>query len=51
MQMKKVEKLIVEKKLIKPHEIVGVACSGGQDSMCLLNVLYNLKSKLNTRGF
>ena len=45
--MKKVEQLIIDNNLIKAGEIVGVACSGGQDSMCLLNVLYNLKDKLN----
>ena len=45
--MKKVEQLIIDNNLIKAGEIVGVACSGGQDSMCLLNVLYNLKEKLN----
>lgn len=45
--MKKVEQLIIEKKLIKPHEVVAVACSGGQDSMCLLNILYKLKDKLD----
>lgn len=45
--MKKVEQLIIENNLIKPHETIAVACSGGQDSMCLLNILYNLKSKLN----
>lgn len=44
--MKKVEELIIENNLIKPNEIVGVACSGGQDSMCLLNILNNLKNKL-----
>jgi len=45
--MKKVEQLIIENNLIKPHEVVAVACSGGQDSMCLLNVLNNLTAKLN----
>jgi len=45
--MKKVEQLIVESKLINANETIAVACSGGQDSMCLLNVLYNLQSKLN----
>ncbi len=44
--MKKVEQLIVDNQLIKKGEIVAVACSGGKDSMCLLNVLYNLKDKL-----
>lgn len=43
--MKKVEQLIIDNNLIKKGDIVGVACSGGQDSMCLLNVLYNLKDK------
>lgn len=44
--MKKVEQLIIDNNLIKSGDIVGVACSGGQDSMCLLNVLYDLTSKL-----
>ena len=44
--MKKVEQLIVENNLIKPNEVIAVACSGGQDSMCLLNILYGLKDKL-----
>ena len=44
--MKKVEQLIIENKLINANETVAVACSGGQDSMCLLNVLSNLQNKL-----
>jgi len=44
--MKKVEQLIVNNNLIKPGEVVAVACSGGQDSMCLLNVLFGLQKKL-----
>lgn len=44
--MKKVEQLIVNNKLIKEGETIAVACSGGQDSMCLLNVLMRLRNKL-----
>lgn len=45
--MKKVEQLIVNNKLIKEGETIAVACSGGQDSMCLLNILMKLRNKLN----
>lgn len=45
--MKKVEQLIVKNNLIKSGEVVAVACSGGQDSMCLLDILFNLQEKLN----
>lgn len=44
--MNKVEQLIVNNKLINANETVAVACSGGQDSMCLLNILMHLKNKL-----
>ena len=44
--MNKIEQLIINNKLIKEGETIGVACSGGQDSMCLLNVLMHLRHKL-----
>lgn len=44
--MKNIEKLIVNKNLILKGETVGVAVSGGSDSMCLLHLLNSLKEKL-----
>lgn len=44
--MKNIEKLIVSKNMIKKGETVGVALSGGSDSMCLLHVLNTLKDRL-----
>lgn len=43
----KVVNYIKEKKLIKYGDRVLVALSGGPDSVCLLNILYNLKELLN----
>lgn len=45
--MKNIESLIVKNKMILPGETVGVAVSGGSDSMCLLHLLNVLKDKLN----
>lgn len=45
--MKNIETLIVKNKMILPGETVGVAVSGGSDSMCLLHLLNVLKDKLN----
>ena len=44
--MKHVMKLIKDKKLINTGEVVGVACSGGIDSMCLLHYLISIKDEL-----
>ena len=44
--MNKIEQFVVNSKLIKEGETIAVACSGGQDSMCLLNVLMHLTHKL-----
>lgn len=38
---------IKENQLIKPGEIIGVACSGGRDSICLLHYLNSIKSELD----
>lgn len=35
------------KSLVKPGEIIGVACSGGRDSMSLLHYLYQVKEDLD----
>lgn len=42
----KVEKNIKENKLISIGDTIIVALSGGPDSMCLFDVLYNLKDRL-----
>ena len=42
----KIEKNIIKEKLIQNEDKIVVAVSGGPDSMCLLNVLNNLKEKL-----
>lgn len=41
-----IEKTIAKHNLIKKGETVAVACSGGIDSMCLLNLLMGLREKL-----
>lgn len=38
---------IRENNLIKAGEVIGVACSGGADSMALLNILNNQKEELD----
>lgn len=43
--MESVLTLIKQKNMIKPGEIVGVAVSGGQDSMALLHILNNLSKE------
>lgn len=45
--MKNIEKLIKENKLINAGEVVGVACSGGIDSMSLLHYLNSIKEQYN----
>lgn len=45
--MEKIYKTIVENNLIKKGETIGVAVSGGQDSMALLHYLASLQSELD----
>ena len=45
----KILNTIKEYNLIEPGDTVLVAVSGGPDSMCLLNSLYNLKDKLQIK--
>ena len=45
--MDNIEQLIVSHKMIKKNDIIGVAVSGGMDSMALLDVLYKLQEKLD----
>lgn len=42
----KVKTVILENKLIENEDKIVVAVSGGPDSMCLIDLLYNLKEKL-----
>ena len=45
--MKNVLNLIQDEELIRPGETIGVACSGGKDSMSLLHFLHSMKDELN----
>lgn len=45
--MEDVLEFIKENKLIKPREVIGVACSGGRDSICLLHFLNSVKTELD----
>lgn len=45
--MENVIDFIKEHKLIKPGEIIGVACSGGRDSISLLHYLNSIKHDLD----
>ena len=45
--MENVIDYIKEHKLIKSGEIIGVACSGGRDSICLLHYLNSIKHDLD----
>lgn len=45
--MEEVLEYIKQNKLIKAGEIIGVACSGGRDSICLLHYLNSIKSDLD----
>ena len=45
--MERVLDYIKENKLINSGEIIGVACSGGRDSICLLHYLNSIKSELD----
>ena len=38
---------IKQNKMIKSGEIIGVACSGGRDSICLLHFLNSIKAELD----
>lgn len=46
MIIEKVKQTILENKLIKPGQIVGIGVSGGSDSMALLNILKSLSDEL-----
>ena len=45
--MQKVLDVILKNKLINAGETIGVACSGGRDSMCLLAFLNSISSEYN----
>ena len=45
--MENVIDYIKEHKMIKSGEIIGVACSGGRDSICLLHYLNSIKNELD----
>lgn len=47
--LKKVSRYIVEKALVAPGDAVVIACSGGPDSLALLDILYQLKDELGVR--
>ena len=44
--MEQVIDYIKKHNMIKSGEIIGVACSGGRDSICLLHYLNSIKEKL-----
>nr|YP_009258461.1 tRNA(Ile)-lysidine synthetase [Netrium digitus]ANI25546.1 tRNA(Ile)-lysidine synthetase [Netrium digitus] len=41
----KINNSLIEKSLVKPYQYVLIAVSGGQDSICILNLLSQLKIK------
>jgi len=45
--MERVIDFIKQNKMIKSGEIIGVACSGGRDSICLLHFLNSIKAELD----
>ncbi len=45
--MERVLDFIKQNNMIKSGEIIGVACSGGRDSICLLHFLNSIKSELD----
>ena len=45
--MDRVLEFIKSNKMIKSGEIIGVGCSGGRDSICLLHYLNSIKSELD----
>nr|QKQ14637.1 hypothetical chloroplast RF62 [Zygnema circumcarinatum] len=40
----KLNQLLIERSLLKPYQRILIAVSGGQDSICLLNMLHKLRS-------
>ena len=45
--MERVIDFIKQNNMIKSGEIIGVACSGGRDSICLLHFLNSIKSEID----
>ncbi len=45
--MEQVIEYIKQHNMIKPREVIGVACSGGRDSICLLHYLNSIKNELD----
>ena len=43
----KINNLITERNLLQPNQRILIGVSGGQDSICLLKILYHLKKKWN----
>jgi tRNA(Ile)-lysidine synthase len=43
----KINNAIVERNLLKPNQKILIAVSGGQDSICLVRILFQLKQKWN----
>lgn len=46
----KVKKVLTENKLIEDGDKIVVGVSGGPDSMCLIDLLYNLKEKIKNEN-
>ena len=45
--LSKINQLLIERNLLQPDQAVLITVSGGQDSICLLNILYRLSLKWN----
>lgn len=43
----KFNQLLIERNILQPHQRILIAVSGGQDSVCLLNILKQLRSTWN----
>ena len=43
----KINNIITERNLLQPNQRILIAVSGGQDSICLLRILFDLKRKWN----
>ena len=43
----KINNIITERNLLQPNPRILIAVSGGQDSICLLRILFDLKRKWN----